>query len=616
MFKENWKNSEWFPLLVCLCFSIVLVIARLGAIFWQGDSHLVGGWNHPDNLGNQWLLVWVAERVREGQDIIHNDMYYLPVGDYPWIAGNGSEGFLYLPFSLLFSWPYSVMCYVFVLWVGIGCAGWFLGRASGLGRWNSLVPSMVLLSTPYLSRELNAGRFSQFDVLWIIASVASFLYLCRRPSIHTAIICGLFVGLTGIFYWYYAFFFVIFALITVGLRWMMGMDIPLGYIFIAALCSVLCVSPLLYIYWTHWNLIPGTQENVFPSPDSVADSLNFSWDLWRPYGRTAGMVQSLITSVLSMYCVYIAYKSRRTETTRARERQWIFLCGIVTLIVFWLLAYGPKLPFYGWVYGWTEATKRFWWPSRHLIMVNISFAILAGWGWQYWLYRKERDGDNSRYVYATMILVMLIPCFLWLQGDRPFHIFHTPIQTSHSVYTTLSTLEGDAIWQPPISPKIANSQKPLLQQLVHHKKMLQGHALWVDRVRPTEWDRMVQENSLLYSLQQYETADNFQIDISSPDIKELLEMGVAYIVLDRELFPKILPQIWYGYEQACRELFGKPVLQGDFVFVWSIENWTGVTSLELSRWTMPKGFVLGNGRHASSGELFPSTLILEHGAKP
>ena len=92
---------------------------------------LVGDWHHPDCLGNHWLLVWVAERLSSGQSLVHNDSYYWPVGDAPWIAGNGSEGLLYLPFHLLWGWPVGVAAYAGAVWVGNGLAGWALGRAAG-----------------------------------------------------------------------------------------------------------------------------------------------------------------------------------------------------------------------------------------------------------------------------------------------------------------------------------------------------------------------------------------------------------------------------------------------------------------------------------------------------
>ena len=92
------------PVRLCVFLSILMAILRLGPVFWNPEQYSVGGWGHPDNLGNHWLLVWVAERLGSGESILHNTQYYVPIGDYPWLAGNGSEGFN-RPFHWLLGWP-------------------------------------------------------------------------------------------------------------------------------------------------------------------------------------------------------------------------------------------------------------------------------------------------------------------------------------------------------------------------------------------------------------------------------------------------------------------------------------------------------------------------------
>ena len=43
---------------------------RLGPVIWEPTQYSVGGWGHPD-LGNHWLLVWVAEQLGSGASILH-----------------------------------------------------------------------------------------------------------------------------------------------------------------------------------------------------------------------------------------------------------------------------------------------------------------------------------------------------------------------------------------------------------------------------------------------------------------------------------------------------------------------------------------------------------------
>ena len=129
------RFKKILPYIICAILSLLIGAARIGPPVFSPKKFLVGGWGHPDNLGNQWLLVWVAEQVWAGESIIHNDQYYLPFGDYPWLAGNGMDGFLYLPFHLLFGYPTAIPMWLLSLFVAIGFAGFALGRVMGLSRW-------------------------------------------------------------------------------------------------------------------------------------------------------------------------------------------------------------------------------------------------------------------------------------------------------------------------------------------------------------------------------------------------------------------------------------------------------------------------------------------------
>ena len=198
------------PVIAAFIVSVVLSAIRLGPVFFEPASHLPGAWGHPDNLSNQWLLVWLSEQVASGQSLLHNDQYYWPVGDYPWLAGNGSEGFLHLPVYLLFGWPQSIGLYVSCVWIVMGLAAYRLGRVCGAGEWGALFTIVAVLSLPYLGREYAAGRYSQMNLIWLLLSMSEFIGLLVKPSFGKAARCGICVALCGIFYWYYAWFFCLF----------------------------------------------------------------------------------------------------------------------------------------------------------------------------------------------------------------------------------------------------------------------------------------------------------------------------------------------------------------------------------------------------------------------
>ena len=356
--KESHVMST--PLGLCVSLSILIAALRLGPVFLNPNQYSVGGWGHPDNIGNHWLLVWIAEQLGAGKPILHNTQYYVPIGDYPWLAGNGSEGVLYAPFHWLMSWPAGVVPLVVLYFVGIGLGGYTIAIQAGASRWAGLIGSMVLTSSGFWTREMNAGRFSQLDGMWLLVSLGLFLGLSTKGRSRLWVIaCGFSIGLTGFFYWYYAYFFVLSAgLIVISAR-IFKQKIQWKQIGLAAFVSWIVIAPVAYIYWQNWNLVPGVNEGEFPSPDAFADAMTFSGSWFVPFGRTAGVVQSVPT--LCLACLGY-FKLRQLND----YQRWGVFCALIVCIFFGILAFGPKTPLFGVVYGWATPLRRFWWPSRHL----------------------------------------------------------------------------------------------------------------------------------------------------------------------------------------------------------------------------------------------------------
>ena len=111
---------------------------------------------------------------------------------------------------------------------------------------------------------------------------------------------GICVALTGFFYWYYAYFFVICAGLIVVSALLLKQRIQWRQIGLAASISWLVISPLAILYWQNWNLVPGVDEGAFPAPDAFADAMTLSGSWLVPFGRTAGVVQSVPTLCLTV----------------------------------------------------------------------------------------------------------------------------------------------------------------------------------------------------------------------------------------------------------------------------------------------------------------------------
>ena len=121
--------------------------------------------------------------------------------------------------------------------------------------------------------------------------------------------------------------------------------------------------------------------------------------------------------------------------------------------------------------------------------------------------------------------------------------------------------------------------------------------MWVDRVRPKAWDAFIADNSLLSTLSSYEIGEGNVLTITDEDIESLQAHGMTLLVLDAKLFPRTLMGLVPNLAKVYTNLFGQPIYRGDQLRVWSIDNWSGKTLVELPIWTLSSNATLGDGRH-------------------
>ena len=129
----------------------------------------------------------------------------------------------------------------------------------------------------------------------------------------------------------------------------------------------------------------------------------------------------------------------------------------------------------------------------------------------------------------------------------------------------------------------------MIYQLWHGKKMINGHAPWVRRVRPEAWDERLRDNSFLAALADYERGENTTgtLRFDAGDLLALRAEGLALVWLDRELFPVRLTEAWTGLEVVLTHLFGDPVLADNDRAAWAVSGWTEQVEVPAPIWDWP-----------------------------
>lgn len=546
---------------------VALALWTLYPAWLDGEHVLVGDWRHPDMLSNHWLYGWIGERLLAGESIVHNTHYYFPIGDHPWLAGNGSDAVFHTPLHGLIGWPGSVTAWLLIVLTANGIAGWCLCRAAGAKNAGALFGGATLALSAYVCHELAGGRFSQVP-LWAFAGfLAAWIKLLDTGRWRWAVVSALLYGCTAFLYWYYGLWAALVGGVLVLFRGRPALAMWPQLVGFAA-GGLLLVVPPLALFLKNWQNIPGTESEGFPHPLASSSGLPLSFVAWGSGAERGDVVLSLVAVGLAAFGLW-----------RARPLGWLerglAACGVLFLV----LALGPDILLpdgtpsgipgpYLLAYGGLDVLQRYWWPYRHIVVLMFAVAVFAA--------RALPDRWQ-----LGLLLTALLPLDLSLRDGKssaPSAWWEPP-----EAYLAIADLPGEALIELPIAPQVVSTQQTLIYQRVHGKRLVNGHAMWVDRVRPDAWDAWVAQNTFLTVLQQYEQGQLMKAPFAfRPEhVIALRQSGVRYLVVNAEYFPRALYGLVERYPAIFQPLFGDPVYTfRDHLFVWDLENYTHVGFIE------------------------------------
>jgi len=557
---------------------LALALMQLYPAWLAPENGVVGDWMHPDMISNHWLYRWLPEQVLSGGSILHNDRYYLPVGDGPWLAGNGSDA---LPFTFLahwLGWPGSVTFWSIGIVVANGLAGYTLARVGGAKPAGAIVGGAVLAAFPYVAYELSCARLAQAPLYWFALFLASWIRLLEDPKVWRGVLAGALYGACAFTYWYYGLWAAGAGALLFAFRreWRALLSfVPTALVF---------TLPPLLLFLQNWSGIPGAAGEGFPHQLAMDSGLPLTFPL-----LNSGPLKAV---TLSFTGLFLAGWSLRGE-----RRWWSF--GLAAAAAgFYLMSLGPEIKLPGGeetgipgpyllVYGLSGTLRRFWWPYRHIAPMAICLVPLAALGAEALL--RGLEGWRTP---ALVGLVALIPIELQTRG-APASVT-TSWWEAPEAYEALAELPGGALLELPIYGPLARTQQSLSYQWVHGRALVNGHAMWVDRVRPTAWDEWVDAQALLSGLRDFEAGERAgEWSVSAAELAALRAEGVGYISLNPEFFPGELADLEAHYAALLEALLGPPVAEADEVRFWAIGGDGGSVSLPV--WSPPASYLAKDG---------------------
>jgi hypothetical protein len=570
--------------LLPLLLALGLAALQLGPALLQPGATLLGNPRHPDNLGNQWLLVWVAERLAAGESLLHNAAYYWPIGDAPVLAGNGMEGLLYQLPHWIWGYPGAVVPYALLVLAGNGLGAYALARSFGASRSSSLLALAAMGTAPFFVHELDAGRYSQVNAGPLLLFLAAFVRLrSGSGGLPMALLAAFLLSLTAHLYWYYAWFGVL-----AGILLVIEARPPAARLWAFSAAFLALTAPWAFVFTRAWAQIPGTGEATFPPIEAWADAV--PWALPLTVGPDGHPAAVLAAPFWALGLWGLLREGGRHKGLVA-----------VALLFGWLML-GPEGGAYTALYGLVAPLRRFWWPVRHAVVLHAAIGVFAALALDALLRR-------GRLPVALALALLALPA-LRMQG------FATQVQQRTlawppPAYARLAALPAGVLLHLPLAPEASSGQEPLWLQLVHKKTLLGGHAPWVARVRPRAWDAAVAQNSFLaalMALERGEAGDRFTF--APADLEALHAAGLRWVALDRGLYPRAITDLALTEDRLMDALFGPPTLSADGLAVWDVARRSGLIDLPLQPgFVWPKGLEPAGAAGPLLGERPPNPSL-------
>jgi hypothetical protein len=404
-----------------------------------------------------------------------------------------------------------------------GWAAHRLGRRAGGSEGAGWLCGLAFMASEPLLREANLHHAPQAMVFWAPLYLEAILDLRegRGEVRRAAIRAGIFLALSGLSYWYLAFFL---GLASIPLLW----GIPLRALAWTGGTAGLISAPFLLYQLIGWDSRPLTSHEVTLAPatgtaDSFSAISESSWfvtqhgsePLWLWSGAPMDM-----SNQVSIVLLIAALIGARSSPHRGRL---LGMAGIGAIMVLgpylrWggeLVTVGESaimLPF-GWLAELHPFIERLTWPERWGVIIPLALLPLAARCPRPWL--------------LLPLLLLEAP----LRSDN-FPLQHSRLD-SQLCWRQLAHAPGAILELPAWNlRRYQRASQTGLHQRLHGRPIVNPLLLPPGAETPEEWIEFTTEQPALLALRDFE-AGQFPT-LSASSTKALQEVGISAIVVDAE----------------------------------------------------------------------------------
>lgn len=533
--RDALAHEAWLYLAVtAVCALAIAVALRPTLLGPHTGMRLLG--DVSDGLPrNLWLNSWLAEQLRQGGSWIETRQIFWPLGaNVVATFGNIAANLLATPFLTLLGFPLYWNVYVGTALLCNGVAMGWLARDQGADRVGAVLAALSFSVAPPLLREV--GRADP-AVLW----AAPFLLavgLCLRATRgdrRDAMLAGLSLALTSVFWWYYGLFAAVIGIsvaIARGLRapatrahllGQAGMVLRLWAPVVVAALPALAVANRGHLYDLGELYLPGANGPSFAATLAfdrmTSDVLALDQLLAVPSGSLRWGASVLVLGVLGAWLV--AHRGAR-----------LFWAGVA--IVSAVLALGPWLsPSWGMASGWLPLPLRglqvlfppLEWldrPDRLLVLTAMALSITLGLLW-YPLSRRLAAARRPAALGVAVVGVALVPMF---SGTLPVAAF----DYAPPGWTRQITKPGAIIHVP-----LGWSEASTLWAPLHGRAVAGGPDEVVAMRDPTPYSNAVEQTPALAFFRDLDRGR-----MGPEERRWLLDQGAAYVVVETDFMRRLM----------------------------------------------------------------------------
>jgi hypothetical protein len=501
------------------------------------------GRQYVDAWGTQWFYWFVGYQIRHLEGFGWTNLFFFPWGKniYLHTGGNVLDAILAIPvrwvFGAIGGYNLWVLLILFLNYLGMKS----LAERVGCDPHAARLAGAFFAFNPYVLNEINGGRPTQVLLSFLLLYALDLVKTGESRSWWAPVRAGVWLALTGLTYWFYAFFAGLGAVGIVAWRLLAPREGD-GRIHLIARHALIAVVALIIAApfawpmmtatdvpgmldvdkWTAGDWMPTTKEGISVGM-YVFDPISRMSGFWVPKGSGRLFLQEYVN-------VFVVQVVLGLVGLVAAPRRWRGV-GVAFLVTSLIVAFGPTIQlgvdvpnyiYVAMVRG-VSFLRRLWWPSRALVMTHVALGLCTGWAFS-WLSRRP-------VVQTLAVLVALGATAFELQGAG---LSPMPVWGAHvpAGFRCLADGPEGAVIELPY----AFDQSHLYYQTIHERPLLGGMVEDNPLFSPMEQIRFRADNTFIHLLMDAAVEGNKGLDFRAEDKEAVKEMGYRYVILNKAAY--------------------------------------------------------------------------------